>query len=134
MPLQLLSPDTLLEVRDVDLPDVASPCEDVTYTVRQMSPAIAREMAKKHTKRRPNSTTHRMEEILDREALGEDVIDYVLVNWTGVLMPDGTPAPCTAEHKSQGLDGARKIALANIAGSNAVREAEARADSFRRPA
>lgn len=133
MPLQLLSEETVLEIKDVDLPNVKSPCEDVTYQVRQIPPPLARAMAKRHTKRRPNPQTHQMEEQVDVDALSEEAIDYVVVGWSGVVLPDGTPAPCTKDNKVSGLDAARKIALTNIAGSNSG-AAEARAESFRQPA
>jgi hypothetical protein len=130
MPLQLLSDETVIEVCDKDLGGIVGPCEDVTYKVRQLPQPVARELAKKHTKRVPNPSTHRMDELVNNDALLDDAIDYIVVGWSGVNYPNGQPADCTRENKVQGLDAARKMALSNIAASNQS-AAESRADSFR---
>ncbi len=132
MALQLLSAETTFEVKDTDLPGIANPCEDVSYTLRQMPPTMVRAMAKKFTRQRPNPSTHRMEDDIDVDGLAQAAIDYVLVSWVGVNLPDGTAAPCTIENKFQGLDPARRNALTNLATSNSAQEG--RADSFRSPA
>jgi hypothetical protein len=133
MPLQLLSGETVITVLDRDLPGVAGPCEDVTYKVRQLPQAVAREIGKRHTRKVANPSTHRMEEQQDTDAILDDAIDYILVEWSGVVMPDGTPAPCSRENKLQGLDATRKKQLAEIAASNRT-AAEVRAESFRKSA
>lgn len=130
MPLQLLSEDTIFEVKDSDLVGVSDPCEDVSYKVRQLPQPVAREIAKKHTKSRPNPQTHRMEERQDADGILDDAIDYILVDWAGVVMADGATAECSRTNKLSGLDATRKRALGEIAASNRS-AGEGRAESFR---
>lgn len=130
MPLQLLSPETIVDVRDAELQGVADACEDVSYRVRQLPQGVARDIGKRHTRQQANPSTHRMEERQDTNAILDDAVDYVIVAWSGVVLPSGQAADCSRENKLQGLDAARKRALVELATSNRT-AAEVRAESFR---
>jgi hypothetical protein len=131
MAISLLKETTRITVLDSDLEDVDNGDTGTSYTVRQIPPDVNREIAKKHTKYTPNSRTHRRDEDVDNVGFMDDLIDYALMDWSGIL-DDGAPAPCTRENKLL-LDMPRKIALLKVAGLNRV-AAEVRAQSFRPPA
>jgi hypothetical protein len=128
MAISLLNATARIHVKDSDLDKVDNGDETTTYTLRQITPAINRELHNKHTTKTPNKKTHQMEESTDSVALLDDMVDYAVVEWTGIL-DDGQPAPCTTENKRM-LDTPRKIALLKVAGLNQI-AAEVRAESFR---
>lgn len=132
---RVLTPDEgeVVTVTEAELPKVTDPDPDVTYTVRLMSDRRYRDIARRHTKKRPN---HRgeMVEVTDHEALGREVLDTILVGWTGIVArtTDGelVAVPCTIDTKVQ-LEPAVRGALLDFAFSNQRVEAQARAESFR---
>lgn len=100
---------------------------DVVYTVRRLTLEKRREIIRRHTKagnyRRPESK-------IDEDAIADDLFDYVLVSWRGVLK-DGADAPCDWPHKAL-IDTQRRIALLDEAGLNDIAAAAvARDESFR---
>ncbi len=113
------------EVCDKDLVPGGDP--DTFYTIRRLTLDKHREITKKHTK---PGTYRRPEGKRDDEAIQDDLFDYVLESWRGVVKAGG-PAPCDWDHK-QLLDVPRRIALLDHAGLNDIAAAEdARAESFR---
>jgi hypothetical protein len=127
MALGLLDEDAQIQVTDSDLPDIEGGDPGTVYTVRQIPPAVNRELAKKHTERPINKRTGQREQVVDNIALLDDMVDYALVSWEGVLLK-GQPAPCSRENKLR-LDYPRKVALMSVAGLNQI-AAEVRAQSF----
>ena len=107
------------------------PDPEVVYKVRPIPLTLNRQTRKKHTKvTRPNGIR---EEVFDNDAFLDDLIDYAIVDWTGLTV-HGEPAPCTRENKIRGLDFPRKLAILAAAGLNRPAEAaEARDHSFRGP-
>ena len=128
MALELKDESATWEVCDKDL--VPGGDKDTFYTVRRLTLEKHREITKRHTKpgnfRRPEGKRN-------DEAIQDDLFDYVLENWRGVIK-DGQPAPCDWDHKSL-LDVPRRIALLDEAGLNEIAAMEdARDQSFRGPA
>jgi hypothetical protein len=131
MAISLLNATARIQVKDSDLDDVAGGDPGTVYTVRQITPDINRALAEKNTIKVPNRKTHRMDSEVDNVALLDDLIDYAILDWTGIL-DNGEPAPCTRENKVL-LDQPRKLALLSVSGLNR-KAAEVRAESFRQPA
>jgi hypothetical protein len=131
MAISLLDDSARLQVKDSDLDEVSGGDPGTVYTVRQIPPQINRELAKKHTERPINKRTGQRESVVDNVSLLDDLVDYALVDWSGILLK-GEKAPCTRENKLL-LDYQRKVALIGIAGLNQI-AAEVRAESFRQPA
>lgn len=128
MALELMTDDTV-EVRETDLPGIPQPDPDVVYTVRKLPPHTHREILKRHTRSEFVRGVGR-QPVVDTDALTDDLIDHVVVEWRGIQLR-GEPAPCTRELKVKGLDWERKKALLDRAGANeSARAAERRAESF----
>ncbi len=103
------------EVKDTDL-DVPNGDPDITYTLRQLTRPVIKELRAKYEKDIFNSRTHLKERILPdgaAELVNEDYLDYALVAWTGVTA-GGKPAPCDRDYKLQ-LDAARMLKLIETA-------------------
>lgn len=125
MPLELKDDSATWTISDADL--VSGGDKETVYTVRRLTLEKHREIRKRHTSK---PTYRRQFEQLNEEAFQDDLFDYVLVNWTGVIVK-GQPAPCDAEHRAL-LDVPRRIALLDAAGMNEIRAQEdARDTSFR---
>lgn len=108
------------------------PDPDPTYTIRLLSEKTMREIRKRHTTKRPNRQGQ-MVETWDEEAIGRDIVDFVITDWTGIVArQDGAlvPVPCTPDAKA-GLDPHVRAALVDYATHNQRAEAQARAASFR---
>lgn len=126
-------PGKPFEVRDADLEGVEDTDPDTVYTLRPLTRDTILEIEAKHTKRRPNRVTHQMEDVLDQRAALEDKLDYILLDWAGVVYESGEPVPCTRDAKLACINGARQVALFRLADVNRVDKA-ARAATFREPA
>ncbi len=125
MAVKLLDGDGTFDVKDSELPDVTDGDPETVYTVRQIPPHVNRQISKQH------SSMKRGQYVVDQIAIMDDLIEYALVGWVGIL-DKGVPAPLTKENKGR-LDYTRKAALLQLAGLNQVTK-ENREDSFRRPA
>ena len=125
--------DEAFEVADVDLP-VPNPTEGVVYTIRPLPKQVRDEITARHTKKELNQYTRRMEPVTDANAATYDSLDYVVLDWRGIVWSDGTPLACTKEHKFEYLDQARQVALLNKAGLLQAAVEETTAESFRQPA
>jgi len=129
MALQLTRQGDTITVKDSEL-GVAPSDADTSYTVQLLTRATYREIAHRHTKKRPNRRTGQMEDVTDWEAVSDDLIDYIVQGWDGVL-DNGAPAPCSRENKLK-LDGGRTTALMDVAGLSQIQSAsEVKASSFR---
>lgn len=130
MPIQLMSDEDRITVTDADLMG-GNGDTDTSYTLRPLTHDVYKRVGKQHTRTAPNRQTRQMESRIDDQvAVMEDLIDYALVGWTGVLW-NGEPAPCEREIKLR-LDGVRRTALLERAGMNQIVAAEAdRQSSFR---
>jgi hypothetical protein len=134
MAISLLRENDEFTITDAELVDGGD--KDTTFTIRRITPAELKVIEKKHTTK-PN---YRRPEKLDVEAYRNDVIDFVLRNWTGVL-DRGEPVACEREYKLL-LSNIRKIAIMERAGMEDVTDAKVqeqenadeRAASFRAPA
>jgi len=121
----------LIVVKDSEL--VAGGDPDTSYSLRPLTREIRKEILAKNTSRVPNRRTHQMDEQIDGEGVGWDLLDYSLVSWDGILW-DGQPAPCERDYKLK-LDPTRSVALLEKAGLSQVIAAEvARPETFRAPA
>jgi hypothetical protein len=135
MALQLLDEDDTITIKDSEL-GMDDGDDDTTYTVRVVAPQVIKRLRKAHTKRRPTGGQG-MADVLDAEAFGEALFDYVLTGWSGVLHRGVAIGPDDMVQTSAGavkaktqLDGSRKAALLERAGANQT-GAEGRAESFR---
>jgi hypothetical protein len=97
-----------------------------------LTTAKHREIQRANTKKVANRARG-MEDYTDWPKVVDDLVDYVIVAWAGVV-DKGEPAPCDREHKLR-LDAPTKDALLERAGLNEIVAAgEQRAASFRQPA
>ena len=123
MGIQLLGGE--VTVLDSALEDVADGDDGTSYVVRQIPPEVSKAMGKRHKQKRNGP-------VQDVDALIDDLVDYAVMSWSGVLM-NGEPVACTREHKLL-LDLGRKRALIALAARNRVSRTEVREASFREPA
>lgn len=137
MALRLTRTDERMDVRDDDLTryddQIVEVDPDVTYTIRSLRPSDVQRLRQPYiTYAFDPKTRKRVENEIapdQAEALALDLIDHVVVGWTGVLDGDAEAA-CTRENKSL-LDPRRRSALVRVATVNQVQRAEDRAASFR---
>lgn len=130
MPRSLHDEAATFEVKEADIPEVVNPDPDVTYTVRPLTTTKFRELQKKNTKPVVNKATRAMEEQVNGENLADDLIDWVIAGWVGIV-DRGQPAECSRANKLR-LDGQVKQGLIGVAGLNRIEEAPAkREESFR---
>lgn len=131
MPRQLQSDDYTFEVNETELDDVTDADPSVVYVLRELTTRKWRELNKAHSRKVPNKVTRRLEDKTDPEVFADALVDYVLIDWRGIVERGGMPAPCTPENK-QRLDGIIKAALVGRAGLSQIVTAEANRDnSFR---
>jgi hypothetical protein len=132
MALTLLSDDDRITVTDADL--VEGGDSETTYTLRPVTRDLYQKATSRHASRiggRRALSLH--EQIALAVAVSEELLDYALVEWSGILV-HGEPVPCETGYKKL-LDGERVQALLGKAGVNQVKlSEEARAASFRGPA
>lgn len=133
MPRQLHDETSTFWVSESDIPEVVNPDPDVAYECRPLTTAKYRELQRKNTKSVVNKATRAMDDQVNGEALADDLIDWVVANWRGIV-DKGDPAECSRANKLR-LDGQVKSGVIGIAGLNRLEAApEVRADSFRSPA
>jgi hypothetical protein len=131
MARQLQSDDYTFEVKETELDDVTDADPSVVYVLRELTTRKWRELNKSHSRKVPNKVTRRLEDVVDPEAFADALVDYVIVDWRGIVERGGVPASCTAENK-QRLDGVIKAAIVGRAGlSQIVASADAKDTSFR---
>lgn len=132
MALLVRGEDERIEICDADLDGVEDGDAETFYTVRVLTQRVIDEIRARHTKHLVNKVTHRREPVTDDRAMAEDLLDYLLVDWRGILFKaTHEPVPCVKDYKAQALSGARVEALFKLAGVNEVARVEARAESFR---
>jgi len=133
MAVQLLDSDDRIAVKDSELTGVTDGDPETTYLIRPIAVDDHRRIVKAHTTDVVNRRTHQKEPQVDWAAVNDDILDFVLVDWTGIHLK-GQPVACSREYKLK-LDGVRRQALADVAGMNQIARApEVRAESFREPA
>jgi hypothetical protein len=130
MPVQLIDEEQQIEIKDSELEDISDGDPATVYVIRQIPPAMNRQIAKRHTTTPINRRSGQRETVVDQLAVFDDLLDYALVNWRGI-QHKGQDVPCTRDFKLL-LDVQRKVALVQRAGQNQV--AEVREQSFRKPA
>jgi hypothetical protein len=131
MAVKLTRKGDTITVTDADL--VAGGDPDTTYQLQLMTRHDYRALVHKNTTKKPNPRSRAMEDVTDMEALGDDLVDFVLQGWSGVIDDSGADAPCTRENKLT-LDAGRTQAMQDRAGVSQVqRSDEGRAESFRSP-
>lgn len=135
MALEVRKANDQFSVADSDLDKVDDGDPETVYTLRALTSAIVREIRKPYMKQVFNRRTHRLEDVplteVEEIAYGLDLLDYALVDWTGVVY-QGQPIPCTREHKAL-LDPRRRSSLVGLAALNQAtpKGEQAKADSFR---
>jgi hypothetical protein len=127
-----LHDDEPFVLKETDIPEVINADPEVSYTVRPLSTAKFRELQKKNTKPVVNKATRSMESDVNGEGLTDDLIDYVIVDWTGIVSK-GQPAECSRANKLR-LDGQVKSGLIGVAGLNRIQAAPADTERSFRPA
>lgn len=114
--IQLMREDDQFDVRDTDL-GVPNGDAETVYTLRPLTRDTVKEILGRHQRQQANPRTQQMETVFvtgGQEKSNEDMLDYVLVDWTGILC-GGVPVPCEREHKLK-LDALRMFALIDQAG------------------
>lgn len=131
MAVKLTKTGDTITVTDADL--VAGGDPNTTYMLQLVTRHDYRELVRKNTTKKPNPRSRAMEDVTDMEALGDDLVDFVLQGWSGVVDDSGADAPCSRENKLL-LDAGRTQAMQDRAGVSQVQQGdEGRAESFRRP-
>lgn len=73
---------------------------DVVIGVRRLDPDLVAECRRRHTvtheAARPGEPPRTA---VDERAVDQDIYDYLILWWRGVVGPDGADAPCTRETK-----------------------------------
>jgi hypothetical protein len=117
MALKLAQDGDRITILDSDLMKDGDP--ETTYILQPLSRDIYKKVVRQCTsKDKLNRRTRQMEEETDWAAVSESLIDYALVEWSGILF-DGKPAPCTREMKLR-LDVTRAQALLDRAGMSEI--------------
>lgn len=127
----LLRSDDRIDVKDSELglPD-GDP--ETVYILRPLLTEVHREIVKRHTVYVLNKVTHQKDAVTDTDAVVDEIYDYVLVDWRGVVDVAGQPVPCDSASK-RGLGTVIRTALLERAGLNQIKSvAEQQEDSFRR--
>lgn len=128
MALEIRDDDAIIDVTDAEL--VADGDKETVFKLRTITLDKNREIVKRHTRKVPNKRTHQMDDKVDWESVTDDLLDWAISEWSGV-MAHGQPLPCTISNKKR-LDGVRRTAILERAGMNDVQLApEDREDSFR---
>lgn len=128
--LQLMRAEDRITVRDDELAGVVNGDKDTSYVLKPLTREVYRQTIRARTKKVPNARTHQMEDRPDWAAIAEDLLDYTVESWQGVLVA-GEPAPCDRERKLM-LDPTRAASLLDAAGLSQVQAAvEDRTASFR---
>jgi hypothetical protein len=129
--LELRVADDRITVTDAEL--VQDGDKDTTYTLRPLLIDTYRDIVKQHTEYVINKRTHQRDPKTNWEATADALIDYVLLDWSGIHH-HGEPVPCDRAWKLR-LDAARRDALLEKAGYNEVARpaAEVKQESFREP-
>lgn len=132
MAVVLQSKDTTFEVKDSDLGLADGGDPNTVYTLRQLTRADYKRVMAANTKQVMNRATRGFASEIDHLAAEEDLLDYALVGWSGVVMADGTPAECSRDNKLNGLPSTVLSALLERAGLRTIQAGEAdRQASFR---
>lgn len=124
--------EATFEIKEADIPEVVNADPDVTYTVRPLSTTKFRELQKKNTRMVPNKATRAMEPEVNGENLADDLIDWVIAGWSGIV-DKGQPAECSRANKLR-LDGQVKTGLIGVSGLNRIEAAPAETARSFRPA
>lgn len=129
MALHVTNDDTTIAVVDSDL-DVPNGDPETSYTIRLLTREVMKDAIKRHTTRARQRTGQMVTEV-DWPSVNDDLFDYALVGWQGVLW-NGEPAPCERSLKLR-IDILRQQALLEQAGMSQVSksDAEVRSESFR---
>lgn len=137
MAIKLLDEDETFTVSDSEL-GVDGGDDGTIYTVRVVSPQVIKRLRKQHSRKRP-AGGQGMVDVLDSDAFGEALFDFVLAGWNaGAVLIKGQPVAADDLVQTSGgpvkaktlLDGSRKVALLERAGANQT-VAEGHGDSFR---
>jgi hypothetical protein len=132
MPRQLQTDGATFEVREDALDDLQHADPDVVYICRELTTTKWRELQRQHTRKVLNKASKQMENVTDNEAFSDAIVDYVLMDWRGIVERGGAPAPCTTENKLR-LDGVVKAALVGKAGLSQIVEGAAIKETSFRP-
>lgn len=132
--LQLGRASDTFTVTDAELPGVERGATGVTYTLRPLSTARYFEIVDQLSEKKWDRRLNRLEKTPPaQEVVHAAVLDWVLVDWTGVHDFQGQPLPCDPETKRL-IDAVRSRAIVEVAGANRVESvAQDSADSFRPP-
>lgn len=131
MAIRLIDEDEQFTLTDVDLMGQDGD-KDTSYTLRQISTDTQDAIQKKHTKEVWDRKTHMKVKEVDGLALADALIDYVLVDWKGVVYR-GQPVPCVLEYKKR-LDAVRRTQMLERAGVNQVTDEASPRETFRETA
>lgn len=119
-------------------PSIVAPDPDAAYLLRPLGKSDAQRIRQPFVTMRFDPRSHQKVEAdltpEQSEALSAEIIDHILVDWRGYVQDDGSPLPCSREHKLllAERDSLRVKALFQLARSVQEQRAEDRAASFRR--
>lgn len=105
--IQLISPDESFEIGDAEC----------AFTIRRVHQDMIREIRRRHTRRIEAEAPGQFpREETDEAEVDRDLMDYLIQDWRGVELADGSPAPCTRENKAA-LPGSIRTEILMAAGA-----------------
>jgi hypothetical protein len=72
---------------------------EIVVYLRPISPSKSREVERDHTRRQLNKQSRAMEEVVDWEAVQDDLIAYTIQSWKGLVGADDQPLQCVLDAK-----------------------------------
>jgi len=115
-------------VRD---PDTGELIEDAVVTCRVITKAEAREYRQRHTTRVADPKTHRMVDVVDDQAVADEIAADIVQSWRGFVGADDQELVCTPE-TVEALDD--RIRLQIVQAVFGVEVTGRGPDTFRQPA
>ena len=98
MARKLLVEDEVFPVRESEL-ELTIPIDaEAVYYLRPLTLDTARRVSNAHTRLVPNRRTHQRDEVTDKVAINNELLDYTIVKWEGVSN-HSEKAPCDLAHK-----------------------------------
>lgn len=72
---------------------------EIVVHLRPISPSKSREVEREHTRRQLNKQSRAMEEVVDWEAVQDDLIAFAIHSWKGLVGADDQPLQCVLDAK-----------------------------------
>lgn len=93
---------------------------DSRFVLRRFDSDVYRKIEKKHTIKNKNHRTGQIFTEIDEYAVNDDLLDYMIVDWSGIKSPTtSSDVPCTKEMKSK-LPGSVKVKIIEACDADSI--------------